>query len=71
MLDSDGGLLVTQAEHPTGWGQSDCTQCHAIPELHRQGCTPGIDLEQVRAVVQTDRVDSCMGCHGENGTGAR
>ncbi len=71
MLETAGGLLVTQSEHPTGWGEAECTECHAIPQLHRRACTPEVDLADVRRIVDADGVASCMGCHGENGTEAR
>lgn len=64
MLDSDGGLIVTEAEHPTGWGVETCSECHAEDVLHRRGCT-AVDLQDVR-----DDVDDgvpCSYCHGNNG----
>ena len=67
MLDGDEGLVVTEAEHPTGFGQAECTECHAIPQLHRHGCTPGVDDEAVRAIVSEEGVESCGSCHGANG----
>ena len=67
MLESDEGLIVTEAEHPTGWGEAECAQCHALPQLHRQGCTPGIDMEAVRQQVESEGVHSCVDCHGDNG----
>jgi hypothetical protein len=68
MLDSDEGLVVTEAEHPTGWGETECAACHVHERLHRIGCTEGVDLLQVRAVVDEQGDTSCMGCHGSNGT---
>jgi len=67
MLDSQGGLLVTLEEHPTGWGLEDCEECHAIFQLHRLGCTEDVDLVGVREIVEEDGLDSCGVCHGDNG----
>jgi len=67
MLDGPGGLVVTQAEHPTGWGQEACEGCHVTEALHRRGCTAGVDLAQVRDVVETNGYASCTSCHGDNG----
>lgn len=68
MLDNQGGLLVTQGEHPTGWGQAECVACHAMPQLHQQACTPGIDYDTLREDVLAMGPDACMDCHGTNGT---
>ena len=67
MLESDGGLIVTEAEHPTGWGEADCTLCHVPATLHDQGCTPDVDLAEIDAMVEEEGVDACATCHGDNG----
>jgi len=69
MIRSAGGLHVVQAEHPTGWGEPACDACHARASLHDRGCTPGVDLVEVRARVEADpSTESCVACHGENGS---
>lgn len=67
MLDSPGGLVLVAEEHPDGWGQEDCTDCHALEALHRSGCTEGVDMDAVRERVATDALTSCAPCHGDNG----
>lgn len=68
MTRSPGGLLLTEAEHPTGWAHAECTACHAVSALHGRGCTPGVDLVEVRALVDEDPSDDgCVACHGDNG----
>lgn len=67
MLVSDGGLVVTEAEHPTGWGQSGCADCHAFDALHLHACTPEVDLIEAQAKVEADGEASCAPCHGDNG----
>ncbi len=67
MLDSVDGFEMTEAEHPTGWGLEDCSECHALPSLHRLGCSPDVDLELIREQVRDEGLDSCASCHGDNG----
>lgn len=67
MTASPGGLEVTEAEHPDGWGRSDCGTCHVQAALHRFSCTDEVDLAELRARVEEDGDDSCVECHGENG----
>lgn len=67
LLASPGGLALTEEEHPTGWGNADCTSCHAIAAIHRISCSEGVDLAEVRAAVDAEGVASCASCHGENG----
>lgn len=67
MLDSIGGLAVTEDEHPTGWGSDACTDCHALPALHRHGCTEEVDLVEARARVDEEGLAACATCHGDNG----
>ncbi|MCK6503749.1 hypothetical protein L6R53_10175 [Myxococcota bacterium] len=67
MLDSEEGLVVTQAEHGAGWGQEDCFACHAEAVLHRTGCTPDVDLARLQEQVEAQGLASCARCHGENG----
>jgi hypothetical protein len=67
MLASEGGLVVTEAEHPLGWGSAECTDCHALPAIHLAGCTPEVDLVEAREEVDLLGLDSCATCHGDNG----
>lgn len=67
LLASPGGLALTEEEHPTGWGNPDCTSCHALAAIHRTSCSEGVDLAAVRAEVDADGVASCAACHGDNG----
>lgn len=67
MLESDGGLIVTEAEHPTGWAEASCASCHALTTLHRVGCTPDVDLDAITAIVDEQGDEACSSCHGDNG----
>lgn len=67
MVDSDQGLIVSEQEHPTGWGAEDCSECHAFATLHQLDCTPNVDWPDVDAMVADHGVASCSACHGDNG----
>ena len=67
MLESPGGLVVTEEEHPTGWGDEACAECHAFDALHLHACTPEVDLAEAQLKVEEDGDDSCAPCHGTNG----
>ena len=71
LLASPEGLVVTQQEHPTGWGRPECFACHEICNIHtvnRTGLPDDvIDLAGVRAIVQSGGEASCPMCHGSNG----
>lgn len=68
MTTSEAGLSVTIDEHPTGWGEPECSACHLRGAIHQRACTPGIDMEAVRDRVAEDQTsDGCQSCHGDNG----
>lgn len=67
MLESDGALLVTESEHPTGWGEAACADCHALEALHRSGCTPEVDTLALTEMIEEEGLESCASCHGDNG----
>ncbi len=69
VLDTDGGLTLTEVEHPVGWGEDRCFTCHSRERIHILNCTglDEVDLAEVRAKVDEAGVDACAECHGENG----
>lgn len=71
LLESPGGLLVLEEEHPDGWGRPDCFVCHENRNIHNVNRTglpdDVIDLPNVRAIVATQGEASCALCHGDNG----
>jgi hypothetical protein len=71
MLESDAGLEVTEAEHPTGWAQAECMTCHSGESTHQRNCTDmdEVDLLAIQEDVEVNGDDSCAACHGENGAG--
>jgi len=67
MTRSEAGLVVTEVEHGIGWGEASCDSCHLRATLHDRGCTPGVDLVALRALVEAEGLESCASCHGDNG----
>jgi hypothetical protein len=68
ILDSPGGLVVTEGEHPDGWGRSDCNTCHPRADIHQVDRTDGLlPLEDIQALVEEEGLASCVICHGDNG----
>lgn len=68
ILDGPEGLIVTEEEHPDGWGRSDCFACHPEFDIHQVDCTQGLlPLEDIQALVQEDGLNACPICHGANG----
>ena len=60
--------LLTEENHPDGYGLSECLFCHPIFQIHQKASNPNVDLEQIRKMVDQLGQDSCMFCHGRNGT---
>lgn len=69
LIRSAQGTQLTRAEHPTGWGRSECFLCHPVDEIHhvdRSG-TGTLPLDDIRALVDREGLASCSLCHGDNG----
>ena len=71
LLASPEGLVIVEAEHPTGWMRPDCFGCHNVNNIHQVNRTglpaDDVDLPGVRAIVQSGGEASCPMCHGSNG----
>ncbi|MEM4658550.1 MAG: hypothetical protein QXX77_09050 [Candidatus Methanosuratincola sp.] len=70
LFDSPEGVVLTEEEHPTGWGRGDCFLCHPQEEIHQQNRTdfPGVlPIEDIQELVIRDGLRSCVICHGNNG----
>ena len=69
LIASAQGTQLTRAEHPTGWGQTQCFLCHPVDEIHKvdRSGTGTLPLEDIRRLVDRDRLTSCHLCHGDNG----
>ena len=53
---------TTHGQDGDAYGLADCGVCHAIAVIHK-------NAPQIRDIVTEKGFDSCMGCHGDNGTG--
>jgi len=69
LFNSPDGLILTEGEHPTGWGRPDCLACHHVGNIHCVNRTgiPTLDMAEVREVVDRQGEESCIVCHGANG----
>ncbi len=62
------GLLLTQAEHETGWGKATCFDCHNLENIHQNDRSgTGLNLDAIRYMTETEGLSSCASCHGTNG----
>jgi len=63
---SQGRLIVNKNHGDAGnaWGKENCDSCHAIKVIHKNANTNIRDLSQKKGY------DSCVACHGTNGTKA-
>ena len=60
--------LLTPENHLEGYGLSECLFCHPIFQIHQKTSNPDVNLEDIRETVEELGQDSCMYCHGGNGT---
>jgi hypothetical protein len=81
LLNSPGGLLVLEEEHPTGWQRPDCLACHNVLNMHTVNRTglPNcrslpqpptsacIDLLEIQQIIDSGGMNVCTMCHGDNG----
>lgn len=68
ILETPGGLTLTEEEHPAGWGRSDCTSCHNLGNIHLVDRTGlNINIDQIHNDAIQDGISGCANCHGGNG----
>ena len=63
------GLILTEEDHPDGWGRQECFVCHPL-EVIQQEDRSGIGvllLEDIREFTVQEGLASCPICHGDNG----
>lgn len=65
---ASSGVVLTRESHPEGWGLGECLLCHPVFRIHRSTENPEVDLDEIREVVAAAGEESCMFCHGSNGT---
>lgn len=59
-----GNLILTPSHGGEGaaWGLSDCSTCHPVSVIHN-------NTQNIKNIVEEKSYPSCIGCHGDNGTG--
>ena len=59
-----GNIILSNAHGGEGaaWAQADCASCHPLSVIH-------IKVSKIKGIVENKGYKSCMGCHGDNGTG--
>lgn len=68
LLSTSSGLTLTQAEHQSGWGESNCALCHNFNNIHLEDRTgASINMAAIRQTTFTQGNSSCATCHGTNG----
>ena len=60
-------LQLTEANHPHGYGQSDCFFCHIPVNIHSDDTLGTGNIELARQLTQSQGTRSCSTCHGNNG----
>ena len=71
LYSSDQGIVLTAAEHESGWGKTNCFLCHNTRNLHLPNndfpAPDGFDLKGIQKQVSAQGIASCKTCHGKNG----
>lgn len=69
ILDGVEGLILTEEDHPSGWGRQECFVCHPLEVIHQEDRS-GLGvllLEDIREFTVQEGLASCPICHGDNG----
>lgn len=62
------GAVLIEAEHVSGWGKSDCFECHNMENIHQTDRSgTGLNLAAIRQLTKEQGLASCSICHGTNG----
>ncbi|MFZ5480894.1 MAG: hypothetical protein ACOZNI_29305 [Myxococcota bacterium] len=62
------GLELTEAEHPSGWGRTECFQCHQAWKVHADDCLDEVAFDGGK--IEAEAPAGCVACHGHNGVEA-
>lgn len=66
-ITSTSDIVLNRENHPHGYGQRECFQCHVIDNIHRDNQSGASTLELARELTRTQGISSCSTCHGSNG----
>lgn len=67
LLNTAQGLTLTQGEHTIGWGNTQCTLCHNLENIHLVDRTGVTDIKAVYNRAINEGISGCSVCHGNNG----
>ena len=68
-FDSISPLILTQSNHPHGYQKTSCYSCHTPQNIHRVNRLGDPSFDFADPLVQQNGLNSCVGCHGNNGVG--
>ena len=62
------GAVIVESEHSSGWGKSDCFECHNMGNIHQTDRSgTGLNLGAIRTLTEEQGLTSCSTCNGTNG----
>ena len=68
LLETEEQLILTETEHPGGWGRAECTLCHNLTNIHLVDRTGiNIDIATIHNRALAEGIAGCAACHGTNG----
>jgi hypothetical protein len=59
--------LITQNDHPHGWQQKECFNCHVKANMHQVNRLQHPLFDYAKDEVNAKDLESCHSCHGWNG----
>lgn len=60
-------LTLTAQNHPHGFGQTECFNCHVETNIHQIDHVGSNQTALARQMVQQSGISICYACHGQNG----
>lgn len=66
-FQSAGDIVLTEQNHPHGYGKSECFYCHVKVNIHQKDRLGNSAVGLARQLVEQSGISSCSGCHGKNG----
>lgn len=66
-LQDLSSIVLGPNNHPHGYGQTLCFNCHNKANIHQVDRLNSGQLPTARALVEASGLAACRGCHGTNG----
>ena len=60
-------ITLDRENHPNGYGQNQCFYCHIKANIHQVDRYGDPLFDSAKELVETDGLNSCSLCHGDNG----